>query len=61
MEPPSVREDGIDPLTPPPQNPHRLRAVVSAEAEAAPRPPNNLPLELSSFVGRQEEVAEVGR
>jgi predicted ATPase/DNA-binding CsgD family transcriptional regulator len=48
-------------LTPPPQNPQRLRAVVSAEAEAAQRPPNNLPLELSSFVGRQEEVAEVGR
>ena len=39
--------------------------MVSAEAATAPRtlglPPNNLPLELSSFVGRQEEVAEVGR
>jgi non-specific serine/threonine protein kinase len=39
--------------------------VVPAEAATAPRtpgiPPNNLPLELSSFVGRQDEVAEVGR
>jgi hypothetical protein len=24
------------------------------------RPPNNLPLELSSFVGRSREIAEVG-
>jgi len=48
-------------LTPPPQNPQRLRAVASADAGAAPRSPNNLPLELSSFVGRQEEVAEVGK
>ncbi|HYO11885.1 MAG TPA: LuxR C-terminal-related transcriptional regulator [Thermoanaerobaculia bacterium] len=37
----------------------------SVGAEAAPRtlerPPNNLPLELSSFVGRERELAEVGR
>jgi hypothetical protein len=25
------------------------------------RPPDNLPLQLSSFVGREREVAEVGR
>jgi predicted ATPase/DNA-binding CsgD family transcriptional regulator len=65
MAPPGVREDGIDPLPPPTPNSQRLRAVVSAEAATAPRapglPPNNLPLELSSFVGRQDEVAEVGR
>jgi hypothetical protein len=56
MAPPGVREDGIDPLPPPTPNSQRLRAVVSAEAATAPRapglPPNNLPLELSSFVGR---------
>src|SRR5918997_4723319 len=65
MAPPSVGEKGIEPLPPPPQNSQRLHAVVSAEAEpvarTSGRPPNNLPLELSSFVGRQEEVAEVGR
>ena len=65
MAPPGVREDDIDPLPPPTPNPQKLRAVVSAEAATAPRapglPPNNLPLELSSFVGRQDEVAEVGR
>src|ERR671916_724050 len=65
MAPPSVGEKGIEPLPPPPQNSQRLHAVVSAEAEpvarTSGRPPNNLPLELSSFVGRQEEVSEVGR
>jgi non-specific serine/threonine protein kinase len=39
--------------------------VEPAEAETAPRtperPPNNLPLELSSFVGRERELAEVER
>ena len=39
--------------------------MVSAAAQRPPpapgRPPNNLPLEVSSFVGRQDEVAEVGR
>src|ERR671916_378267 len=65
MAPPNVRTEGIDPLPPPPQNPQRLHAVVSAEAETAPRtperPPNNLPLELSSFVGREKELTEVER
>ncbi|HEV2741795.1 MAG TPA: hypothetical protein VGV91_01430 [Rubrobacter sp.] len=45
--------------------PRRPRAVGPVEAEPAPRtpqrPPNNLPLELSSFVGREKELAEVGR
>ena len=39
--------------------------MVSAEAETAPRtperPPNNLALELSSFVGREKELTEVER
>jgi predicted ATPase/DNA-binding CsgD family transcriptional regulator len=65
MAPPTVRENRIDPLSPPTPNSQRLRAVVSAGAATAPRtpglPPNNLPLELSSFVGRQDEVAEVER
>src|ERR671916_668446 len=65
MAPPNVRTEGIDPLPPPPQNPQRLHAVVSAEAETAPRnperPPNNLALELSSFVGREKELTEVER
>ena len=43
-----------------PQNPRRLRAV-----EAAPRtlerPPHNLPLRLSSFVGREKELTKVNR
>jgi predicted ATPase len=38
---------------------------VAADAKTAPRtperPPNNLPLELSSFVGREKELAEVKR
>jgi predicted ATPase/DNA-binding CsgD family transcriptional regulator len=63
MTPPGAGETGITPE--PPQSPRRLRAVESAEAEAAPRtperPPNNLPLELSSFVGREKELAEVKR
>ena len=63
MTPPGAGENGISPE--PPKSPGRLRAVVSAEAQTAPRaserPPNNLPLEVSSFVGRQDEVAEVGR
>jgi conflict system STAND superfamily ATPase len=65
MTPPGA-EDG----TPPPnrsadRGSRRLRAVESAEASTAPRaskhPPHNLPLELSSFVGREREVAEVRR
>jgi predicted ATPase/DNA-binding CsgD family transcriptional regulator len=45
--------------------PRGPRAVRPVEAEPAPRtpecPPNNLPLELSSFVGREMELAEVRR
>src|SRR5215217_9313665 len=37
----------------------RLIALPLADRHASP--PNNLPLELSSFVGREEELAEVKR
>jgi hypothetical protein len=60
MTPPGAGENGISPD--PPKSPRKLRAVEPAEPEPAPptpeRPPNNLPLELSSFVGR--EVPRVG-
>jgi predicted ATPase/DNA-binding CsgD family transcriptional regulator len=63
MAPPGVGENGITPESP--KIPRRLRAVQPAEAEPAPRtperPPHNLPLELSSFVGREKELAEVKR
>ena len=63
MTPPDTGEKGITPD--PPQCPRRLRAVESVEAEPTlrtlERPPNNLPLELSSFVGREKELAEVKR
>jgi predicted ATPase/DNA-binding CsgD family transcriptional regulator len=61
MRPPGAGENGIAPD--PPQSPRRLRAVQPAEADPAPhtakRPTHNLPLELSSFVGREREIAEV--
>jgi predicted ATPase/DNA-binding NarL/FixJ family response regulator len=45
------------------KSPRRLRVVGSAEAKPGPRtlerPRHNLPLELSSFVGRGKELAEV--
>jgi non-specific serine/threonine protein kinase len=63
MVPPDAEEDGITPELS--QNPRRLRAVESVEGEFAARtperPPNNLPSELSSFVGREKELAEVKR
>jgi predicted ATPase/DNA-binding CsgD family transcriptional regulator len=63
MTPPGVGEHDITPE--PPKSPRRLRAVDTVGAEPAPRtpelPPHNLPLELSSFVGREKEVAEVQR
>jgi predicted ATPase/DNA-binding CsgD family transcriptional regulator len=63
MTPPGAGENGI--IADSPQSPRRLRAVEAAEATNAPRtperPPHNLPLELSSFVGREKELAEVKR
>src|SRR5918994_4842782 len=63
MVPPDAEEDGITPE--PSQNPRRLRAVESVEGESAARTPgrhaNNLPSELSSFVGREKELAAVRR
>jgi predicted ATPase/DNA-binding CsgD family transcriptional regulator len=63
MAPPDAGESGT--ASEQPQNPRRLRAVEPAEAEPAPRtperPPDNLPSELSSFVGREKELAEVKR
>src|SRR5215203_6654556 len=61
--PPGTRENNI--ASEPPKNPGRPRAIEAAEAEPAPRtserPPNNLPLEISSFVGREKDLAEVKR
>jgi len=63
MTPPGAGENGISPD--PPQSPRRLRAVEPPEAETAPRtaerPAHNLPLELSSFVGREKELSEARR
>src|SRR5215204_578013 len=63
MKAPGTRENDI--ASESPKNPRRLRAIEAAEAKTAPRtperPPNNLPLELSSFVGREKELAEVKR
>jgi non-specific serine/threonine protein kinase len=63
MAPPDAEESGTAPEQP--QYPWRLRAVEPAETEPAPRsperPPHNLPSELSSFVGREEELTEVKR
>jgi non-specific serine/threonine protein kinase len=60
---PDAEESGIIPEQT--QNPRRLRAVEPAEAERAPRslgrPPHNLPTQLSSFIGREKELAEVRR
>src|SRR5215210_706264 len=63
MKAPGTRENDI--ASESPKNPRRLRAIEAADAKPAPRipehPPNNLPLELSSFVGREKELAEVKR
>ncbi len=63
MTPPGVGENGITPESP--KSPRRLRAVEPAESKPTPRtperPPHNLPLELSSFVGREKELSEVKR
>src|ERR687897_3913065 len=58
MAPPDAGESGITPERP--QNPRRLRAVEPAP-RSPERPHHNLPLELSSFVGREKELAEVRR
>ena len=61
LSPPGTGENGTMPDSP--KSPRRLRAVEPAEVENAPRPPerqlHNLPLELSSFIGRDKELAEV--
>jgi predicted ATPase/DNA-binding CsgD family transcriptional regulator len=62
MTPPASGENGRTPSPSAARDPRRLRAVESAaRAEPAPRalerPTHNLPLELSSFVGREREVA----
>src|SRR5919112_3742728 len=63
MVPPDTEEDGI--AAEQPQYPRRLRDAKSIEEESAARAPerprNNLPFELSSFVGREKELAEVER
>jgi len=56
--PPGAAENSSTPELP--QNPRRLRTVESAP-RVLERPPNNLPSELSSFVGREKELAEVKR
>jgi len=66
MTPPGTEENAITSEPLPPQNPQRLRALEYAETESTlqgvPKdPPDNLPLELSSFVGREMELAEVKR
>jgi predicted ATPase/DNA-binding CsgD family transcriptional regulator len=64
MAPPASGENGRTPSPSAARGPRRHRAVESAPraepASRAPeRPANNLPLELSSFVGREREVAQV--
>src|SRR5215204_3663419 len=63
MAPPGVGENGITSESP--KSPRRFRAVEAAEAKPAPRTPqrplHNLPLEVSSFVGREKELTEVKR
>src|SRR3712207_4119229 len=63
MTPPGAGEKGITPE--PPRGPRKLHAVEPSEVEPAlrtpERPSHNLPLEFSSFVGREKELSEVGR
>jgi predicted ATPase/DNA-binding CsgD family transcriptional regulator len=63
MATPGAGKSGITPEQS--QNLRRLRGVQPVEAERTPRgperQPHNLPSELSSFVGREKELAEVGR
>jgi hypothetical protein len=55
MTPPGSEAEGVATSPAAARGDRRLRAVGSAGQP----PPNNLPLELSSFVGRQKELAEV--
>src|ERR671916_2136282 len=65
MAPTGDGENGSIPDQPPPQDLRSLHTVGVGEADSAPRSPagptHNLPLELSSFVGREKELAEVKR
>lgn len=58
MSSPGAGENGIIPDTP--QSPRRLRTVQPAP-RTIERPPHNLPLGLSGFVGRKKELAEAKR
>src|SRR5215210_6594623 len=60
MTPPGAGEKGIASDQSSVQSPRRLHAVEPAPRTPKP-PPHNLPLELSSFVGREREVAETQR
>ena len=63
MTPPTGGENGRTPSPSAAPGPRRLRAVGPPQGQNLPRalefPTHNLPLELSSFVGREREVAEV--
>src|SRR5918998_1672617 len=65
MAPTGDGENGSIPEPPLPQDLRRLHTVELGEADPALRsaaaPIHNLPLELSSFVGRGKELAEVKR
>src|SRR5215218_1219973 len=63
MPPPGAGENSTIPESP--KSPRRLRAVEPVDTQPAPRtlerPLHNMPLALSSFVGREKELAEVKR
>src|SRR5215213_7211772 len=66
MTPPGNEENVGGPGSSAARSPRRLRAVEpEVGVEHAPRvpehPPHNLPLELSSFVGREQETTEIER
>ncbi len=65
MTPPNVEEKGTSPDQSPPRGDRGLRVVDNAGAEpslhSTAQAPVNLPPYLSSFVGREQEIAEVKR
>src|SRR5215217_1117454 len=66
MTPPSGEENVSGPRSSTARGPRTLRAVKpEVGAEHAPQrpehPPHGLPLVLSSFVGREREIAEIER